>query len=306
MVSESGLLFPIRVLSQRTGVGSSTLRAWERRYGLLQPKRTPKGHRLYSEADVEWVKQVVASLEGGLSLALIAQQLQQPGEFSPQSDASTQLVATPVWDDYQRQMRQAVAQFAVERLDALFNEATALYPLEMVIQQLIEPILSQLGQQWQRRQREREVAEEHLFSSWLRGRISARFHHAYTQASGPRVVAACVAGCFHETGLLLFSLMLLHRGYRVIYLGADLPLHSLPLLSQQSGAKAVVLSVQTQMNPEVNGELMALLPQLSIPIMVGGESSQFDWSSAEQQGVVVLGCDLQVALRLFCHRIGLR
>ena len=55
--------FPIRVLSEKTGVGTSTLRAWERRYGLLKPERTPKGHRLYSAGDMRHVERILTLLE---------------------------------------------------------------------------------------------------------------------------------------------------------------------------------------------------------------------------------------------------
>ena len=72
---ETGLgkeYFPIRVLCERTGVGSSTLRAWERRYGLINPQRTPKGHRLYTADDVRLVEYVLTLLREGHSLAAIA------------------------------------------------------------------------------------------------------------------------------------------------------------------------------------------------------------------------------------------
>ncbi len=71
---EHGLV-PIRTVSTLTGVNSVTLRAWERRYDLIKPIRTPKGHRLYSMADVDLIHQVVALLDSGISIGQARQAL---------------------------------------------------------------------------------------------------------------------------------------------------------------------------------------------------------------------------------------
>src|SRR5512143_4115179 len=74
LLPDTGLV-PIRTVSSLTGVNPVTLRAWERRYGLVKPVRTPKGHRLYTMADVELINQVVALLEGGMSIGQVGQLL---------------------------------------------------------------------------------------------------------------------------------------------------------------------------------------------------------------------------------------
>lgn len=58
-------LFPIREVSRLTGVNPVTLRAWERRYGLIEPVRTESGHRLYSMTDIERVRSVVEWIDRG-------------------------------------------------------------------------------------------------------------------------------------------------------------------------------------------------------------------------------------------------
>ncbi len=58
-------IYPIREVSRLTGVNAVTLRAWQRRYGLVQPARTEKGHRLYSEQDIRQIGEILSWLERG-------------------------------------------------------------------------------------------------------------------------------------------------------------------------------------------------------------------------------------------------
>lgn len=91
---------PIRLLSEKTGVGASTLRAWERRYGMLTPERTPKGHRLYSVEDVRRVEHILTLLEEGHSLPAIAKVLEQGAE--PTQPAPRDWEQAGVWSEYQK------------------------------------------------------------------------------------------------------------------------------------------------------------------------------------------------------------
>src|SRR5512144_2975755 len=88
LLPETGLV-PIRTVSSLTGVNPVTLRAWERRYGLIKPVRTPKGHRRYTMADVELINQVVALLEGGMSIGQVGQVLMVDNLKSPHSAVET-------------------------------------------------------------------------------------------------------------------------------------------------------------------------------------------------------------------------
>ena len=264
---DSGKLFPIRILAEKTRVGTSTLRAWERRYGLLKPQRTPKGHRLYSKEDVIRVQKITHLMVDGHSLADVAKILTL-GEGAGTESVSArknQGGDTTLWDDYVESTIDAVKDFSVERIDAVYNEASSLYPLDMVTERLVQRILDILGQVW-REHAEKGIAEEHFYTSWLRHRLGARFHHAYTHAKGARIVCACLPGSYHEVGLMLFSLSALSRGYRVLYFGADLPLDQLVHIQRHSAAKAMVLSSNKSISVEVNAELLSLIPALKIPV----------------------------------------
>ncbi len=289
--------FPIRVLSDRTGVGSSTLRAWERRYGLLKPARTPKGHRLYNEQDVARVQRIVTLLEEGHGLSNIARRLNEQESISELPEHATDgRHGAGNWTRLIEQTITAVHDFSAERVDAIYNEASSLYPVDMVTERLLEPVLSSLGRDWQ--QREAGIAEEHFYTSWLRNRLGARFHHAIGQASGARIICACLPGTFHEIGLMLFAISALSRGYRVLYFGANLPLDQLPLIVQAAAARAVIVSARGTTDESIRDSLPALVDALPVPLFLGGEAGDIDIPAFEKAGGILLGERVSVALRV--------
>lgn len=297
--------FPIRVLAEKTTVGTSTIRAWERRYGLLHPERTPKGHRLYSDEDVRRVFKIMDLLNDGHSLPKISKMLSVKDQGNDQvmdntdsSEAADNTSLSNTWDTFIKNTLGATADFNIERIDAIYNEASSLYPVDMVTDRLIQPTIRILGEAWETHP-ERGVAEEHFYTSWLKNRLGARFHHAYSHARGARIICACVPGSYHEIGLMLFSLSALARGYRVLYFGADLPLNQLQYIAQRSAAKAIVLGAQTQIDTEVNSELPHLIKQLDTPLFIGGNDSLIDTNRFEQAGGILLGSNVSVALKVF-------
>jgi len=300
--------FPIRVLAEKTTVGTSTIRAWERRYGLIHPERTPKGHRLYSASDVKRVLKILDLLNDGHNLPSIAEMLKVENTSTESLDLDESLSSptsstgkTPmasIWDEYIASTLEATSDFNIERIDAIYNEASSLYPVDMVTDRLIQPVIVMLGTRWKEHP-ESGIAEEHFFTSWLKNRLGARFHHSYTQARGARIICACVPGSFHEIGLMLFALSALARGYRVLYFGADLPLDQLSYITQRSAAKAVVLSAQTVMDENAKDGLNALSKELNTPVFIGGSDDLIDTEDFQASGGILLGSNVSVALKVF-------
>ena len=295
-------LFPIRVLSEKTTVGTSTLRAWERRYGLLNPERTPKGHRLYSGNDAKQVNKILNLLDDGHSLPVIADMLKANKNTGNIERGSEETVvseaSSSIWTSFIETTLIANGDFNVERMDAIYNEATSLYPIDLVIARLIEPVLNNLGTVWIKHP-ERGIAEEHFYTSWLKNRIGARFQHSYTHAKGARVICACLPGSFHEVGLMLFALSALSRGYRVLYFGTDLPLDQLSYIRQRSAAKAIVLGAHMPLGKDINSALVEHIAKLDVPVFIGGYDENIDTSAVQSSGGVLLGSNIPVALRIF-------
>jgi len=291
--------FPIRVLSERTGVGSSTLRAWERRYGLINPERTPKGHRLYSEMDVARIERILILLEEGHSLQHMVQTLAE----SEDSLIETASAGEPSsdWLSLQSKTLDAIRDFSNERLEAIFNEVTSLYPIDLITERLIEPVLEHLGTNW--RGRVGGIAEEHFFTSWLRNRLGQGFQQAAGQARGARIIFACMPGSHHEIGLTLFALAAMARGYRVLYFGTNLPLEEIPHIAERSAAKGIVLSAHARVSSNADHRLADLMQQLNIPIFLGGPGSTHHTQGFEQAGGIPLGPRISVALKVLASHI---
>lgn len=297
--------FPIRVLSERTGVGASTLRAWERRYGLLKPQRTPKGHRLYTEDDAALVSRVQELLSDGHGISQAVRLVKDGDALSGRDVPQASLLAetTGQWGDYLSRLLRAVEAFSPGRLDAVYNEASSLYPLELVTTRLIEPALQQLGKRWL--DGDIGIAEEHFFTAWLRNKLGARLHHAGRETSdGAVLLLACVPGHRHEIGLLLFALAALGRGYRVVYLGTDMPLEPLPAVLLRCGARALVLAAGREPVPEQTlAGLNGLATSLDSLIFVGGPVAAPQKNALEAIGVIAIGEQFTLALHSVAARV---
>ena len=289
-------LYPIRTVSAATGVNAVTLRAWERRYGLLRPQRTPKGHRLYTREQIDTIRRVVELLDQGIAISQVKPLLNSPGETG--SGAASGDVAPPqdIWSTYVERLLAAIADFDNSSLDRVYTEALSLYPVDTVTQRLTLPVLESLGARW--RTGSAGIAEEHFFNGYLRNKLGARFHHLSEHGTGPKLVVACVPGEQHETGLLLFSLSAAAHGYRLIYLGANLPFEELPHVAARSGARAVVLSATSRPKGAVFTQMLPDLVQaLEVPVFVGGHASLTQEAQVTAAGAVPLGVSIAGAIQ---------
>ena len=290
-------LYPIRTVSSLTGVNSITLRAWERRYGLIKPVRTPKGHRLYTQNDIDLIQQVLELLDKGISIGQVKEQLKGTTK-NKTSDKKTD-----PWSAYLRRMLNAVVRFDVNVLDGTYNEALSLYPVELVTKHLILPLLKELGIRWADNQG--SIAEEHFFGAYLRNKLGARFHHHPSSTHGPKLVAACMPGEHHEIGLMLFCLSALNHGYQLVYLGADTPLTELLTPVERSESQAVLLSGSIDPQPHImSADLPSLVSQLNVPVFIGGKTAVDFRDAIVEAGAIPLGTDIQLALRRMDEELG--
>jgi DNA-binding transcriptional MerR regulator len=252
--------FRIGELSRRAGVSPDLLRAWERRYGLLNPIRSTGGLRLYSEDDLLRVQAMQKQLAGGLAAAEAA------------SAASSQVgLATTSTDT--RQARQeldvALLSFDDARAHAAFDSLLAGFSLDTVLADVVIPYLHELGERWERG--EVSVAQEHFASALLRGRLLG-LARGWGQGLGPTALLACAPGEQHDLGLIAFGLALRGRGWRILYLGSDTPLDSLTEAARSARPQLVVVSaVDARTLTGVADELAELAR--SFRLAVGGAAA---------------------------------
>lgn len=202
-------------LSRRAGVSSELLRAWERRYGLLAPTRTPGGFRLYSADDERRVLRMQEHLETGLSAAEAARlTLAQEGAVPAAGLEALHPASLAA------ALRPPLDRFDDAAAHAAFDALLAAFSLETVLRDGVLPYLAELGERWSRS--EASVGQEHFASSFLQGRLLG-LARGWDAGHGPRALLACAPGDQHDLGLLCFGLGLRSHGWRITFLGADAP-----------------------------------------------------------------------------------
>lgn len=286
-------LLPIRTVSLLTGVNSVTLRAWERRYNLITPQRTPKGHRLYTQPDVQRINRIVELLNQGISVSHVKPLLDQAPRKITTSATSDD---GDTWKDHQDKMLTAIERFDEPALDSTYNDALSLYPVDIVNQRLTTPLLRLLGERWKRR--DNGIAEEHFFSVYLRNKLGTRIHHLNQRSNGPLLLLACLPGDLHETGLLFFALAVVNAGYRVLILGANTPLQQIPGVLAIKACAGIILSGSAKPARGVlDTELPALMSKIKTPVFVGGKTAVSHQQQLEQNGIICLGENIASGLQ---------
>ncbi|WP_342058765.1 MerR family transcriptional regulator [Aeromonas sp. OTU364] len=202
-------IYPIREVSRLTGVNAVTLRAWQRRYGLVQPARTDKGHRLYSEQDIRQIGEILSWLERGVSIGQVKGLLSEP-QSQPVSDH---------WQQTLEQFSLALLAFNQRKAEAELNDLLASYPFELVRSRVLQPLVERLLGLW----RERPDGEllQQVWLGWLHTRFA---RHLIEQERGLPVTLASW-GQVGPLDLVWAAYELIGQGYEVQLLGAVEPRH---------------------------------------------------------------------------------
>ena len=201
-------------LGRRVGLKPELLRAWERRYGVLQPTRTAGGLRLYSPADERRVRLMQARVADGLSPAEAARAV-----LAGEGPAVADHPGPPLEQEAER-LREALDRFDADEAHATLDRLLAAFVLDTVLTEVVIPYLRDLGERWAAGTA--TIAQEHFASSLIRGRLSG-LARGWERGGGPLALLACAPGEHHDLPLLAFGLALRARGWRIAYLGADTP-----------------------------------------------------------------------------------
>jgi DNA-binding transcriptional MerR regulator len=248
-MSEQGVL-RIGELSRRVGVSPELLRAWERRYGLLRPTRSEGGFRLYSTADEQRVRRMLALQQQGLSPAVAARTV--AGDTDEAHEASAALTT----DTLRQALADALDRFDESAGNRAFDRALGSLSLDTLLREIVLDYLTDLGERWSAGQA--TVAQEHFATNVLRGRLLG-LARDWGQGGGPLALLACPPGELHDLGLICFGLALRARGWRIAFLGADTPLDTLTQTAEGLHPDLVVLTATTpQRLSRVRSELRAL------------------------------------------------
>jgi DNA-binding transcriptional MerR regulator len=260
MSTDTGAL-RIGEFARRVEVSPELLRAWERRYGLLEPIRTEGGFRLYTDDDAARVERMKRALDEGLSAAEAAKLalVQERPTDGALDDARERLVA-------------AAHTYDEAAVHAILDEALAGFSLETVLQDLILPALREIGNEWERGAL--EVGQEHFASNLVRERMLA-LARLWGRGGGPLAILACAPGERHDIGLIAFGLVLRSHGWRILFLGADTPIATLRRAVETTDARLVVVaSMDSALLEAQSAELRRL--GRSAPLVLSGAGASED------------------------------
>jgi DNA-binding transcriptional MerR regulator len=267
-------MYSIKAVSQATGLSIETLRAWERRYQVVEPRRDSNGRRAYEPDDVIRLRKLREATERGHPISRLARLAEDDLDGLLQSARDGSEPATSV-RSLGEQILAAAEDYRPADCDQLLAMALALLPVSQVVTDVLAPTLVEVGERWHRGQL--TIAQERIISAAVRKQLSSVLDTYSRIADGPVMVLSTPAGERHELGILMCALLAAAKNVRCHYLGPDLPAAELATYATRVRADVVVLSVQmTEDLAAMTGQveqLAQVLPE-QIEIWAGGAALQ--------------------------------
>ena len=274
---------PIGVAAERTGLSPDVLRVWERRYQAVEPDRSEGRQRLYSDDDIERLRLLrLATLPGrGISSVVsfstpeLARMVNEDAAARAQAAPSTpDSVTDPVADAALiDEAIVCVRGFDAAGLDWLLRRSASELGIAGFIAHVAAPLLRRVGDEWHAGRL--SIAQEHHATSLVRGVLIGALQAGNPPSDAPAVVVATTAGERHEIGALFVAALALAQGWRVTYLGADLPADDIVQAATSTNARAVAISVVAADAMRVVSELGVIRRALppDVALIVGGSGS---------------------------------
>lgn len=291
---------PMRVVTRRTGLSADLLRAWERRYDVVAPARSESGRRLYSDADIERLRLLYRATLAGRSIGQVADLPTAALAALVRRDASADAEAgrggparvggaPPAATDFLDDAFRAVARLDATALDAVLRRAVIALPVAALLDTVVVPLLERVGTGW--REGTLRPVHEHLAGAVLRRVLERIVESASSPFATANLVVATPTGQVHEFGALLVAAAATAEGWRVTYLGPDLPAEDIAEAAIRTRARGVALSlVYPTGDPAVGEEMRRLrhaLPK-EVTVLVGGAAAPSYAASLEEIRAVPL------------------
>jgi MerR family transcriptional regulator, light-induced transcriptional regulator len=234
--------YPLRAVVRRTGLSADVLRAWERRYGAIQPDRTPGGQRLYSDADVERLVLLQRATVAGHSISEIARLDRDTLEALLDRPGGTGVAGSiAAAESHLRDAMATTEGLDSSGLEAVLKRAALSVGMEAFVDTVLPRFLRAVGDRWHRGAI--TPAHEHLATQTVR-RVLSWIADAYdAPPDAPQIVVATPASELHELGAMLVAAAAASEAWRVLYLGANLPAGDIAAAATQAQASVVALSV---------------------------------------------------------------
>jgi len=272
---------PIGVVAERTGLSQELLRVWERRYGAVQPERTEGGQRLYSDSDVERLQLLRLATHGGRTISSVAQlPIGELQRLVREDEQARTRVGTAESAGGAPPLEMEIALDLVQKLDgpsleALLLRSSIILGAHRFLDDVVAPFMQQVGTRWHAG--ELSPAHEHLATAVVQRVVVRVLGTLGASEDGPTFVVASPSGERHEIGALFASAAASAEGWRVVYLGPDLPGPDIAEAAVMTRARAVGLSVVYVEDPErIANEVRLVREGLppSVALIVGGNGAE--------------------------------
>jgi DNA-binding transcriptional MerR regulator len=299
-MSTTDAVLRIGEVARRTGTTVSTLRAWERRYELLEPDRTDGGHRLYSEQDVARVEAMQSLLDDGWSAGAAAREIRSTSPAAARLRAAPGSDGTPA-EELVARLQQALGAYDTAGTNQAIDDTLLRLDVPTALEAVVFPVIRWVGEGW--RDDPSAIALEHFASNALRPRLLRMVRS--TEFASHRAVAASPPDEQHDLGLLGAAAVLSAANWSVRYLGARTPREALEHAARQADADVVLVASQA---PEYAAAFLLDPPQLDGPLLVlgGNGFAHTDPAEVAAIGAVLHDSSLQDLPRSLERRIRAR
>lgn len=266
-------MYRVKTVAEMLGVPRNTLIAWERRLGIVDPERTDGGYRAYSDADVERLRRLRDLVGSGLKVSE-AWALMQRDQRAPVVPVVWEPALVSAMGNLRGELARHLLSFDRDGAERA-SVALLMVPFEAQLEEVFYPLLTEVGEAWAAGNA--TIAQEHFVSAWVRERLLLMLHAVSgANARGPEITCATPAGETHELGLIGLAVRLALRQFRVVLLGADVPLADLVRHAEERQPYGICLSM-VQARPA--GEIAAYLRDLrrrlptGVRLAVGGRAT---------------------------------
>ena len=272
--------YRINAVAEQTGVAATTLRAWERRYGLPDPGRTDSAHRLYSEHDIAMVRRVRELCDEGMSASQAAKTVLDEAASWTESPAN----AADPFAGVREALVRAVFAFDPAQVDSAIRHAMVLGPATGITDKVFVPAMREIGDAWHAG--ELSVAQEHMATQKLNDAVAGMLSLIAPTDADRTVAIACFEDEEHTFPSASLALHLASWGHRVVRLGARTPPTAVRDLVEHVEPDLVCLSVTISPDPPRGRKLVDAYARAcgNVPWVVGGAAAPSMAKLVERRG----------------------
>ncbi len=287
--------YVIKIASKLSGLSPYVIRAWEKRYGVVDPERTDSNRRLYSNEEVEHLRLLRKLTETGYPIGSIAGMTVSELRLLLEAEESGESSARKQKGDAssQQRMREDLLTLAKKLdgvgLERMLVEGSVLFSHRVLLEEVIIPFVESVGRGW--KDGSIRIAHEHVATAAVRNMLTNLLYEANVSPDARTVVVSTPQGQAHELGALIGANIVVMSGWDVVWLGPDLPAEEIAASARDVDAAVVLLSVvYPPDDPRIHTELADLARMLppDVSVVVGGRSAAGYRDTIEQIGACLL------------------